>query len=357
MNARRLFVETFGREPETVARTPGRVNLIGEHTDYNGGMVLPTPIARSVEVAIGAEAAPAPLLRVVSAVFGDLRLRRYAETPTGDWSDYALGAVKKAIENGALQTGLSIAIDSDLPHGAGLSSSAAIIVCVLRAIYSHSKTDVADAEIARQAKAVENDFIGVPCGIMDQMAVAAARPGEAIALDTSTLRFERVPIPKDWRFAVFHSGVTRELTDGRYGLRRAECEAAARRIGAEWLCRAEPEAIARLDGKFVTLFRRARHATSEHARVLAAATAMRSADARLFGKLMNQSHASMRDDFDITTPLIDRQVEASRAAGAIGARMTGGGFGGCIVSLVPNEAEAGWRAHLISAFPAIAFVA
>jgi galactokinase len=211
-------------------------------------------------------------------------------------------------------------------------------------------------DIARWAKAVENDFIGVPCGIMDQMAVAIAGERDALFLDTATLRYETIPAPEGWRFAVVHSGITRALNEGRYGERRRECDAAAAALGASFLCQIDDETLARADALAEPLRRRARHAALEHRRTLRAAAAMRAGDAKLFGALMVESHASLRDDFEVSLPAIDRMVVASLAAGAIGARLTGGGFGGCIVSLVDASEERAWAARLSAAEPGVSFV-
>lgn len=350
----RLFEEQFGAAPAVVVRTPGRVNLIGEHTDYNGGAVLPMTTPRGVTVALSPSKAEA--VSIAASGFGAPVRRSLLETASGHWSDYALGALLKAREAGLYRGGASIAIESDLPHGAGLSSSAAVIVAVLKAAASASGASPAPVAVAQWAKAVENDFIGVPCGIMDQMAVAVAKEGEALFLDTATLRFETIAVPEGWRFAVVHSGVTRALNEGRYGERRRECDAAAAALGAAHLCLIDDEtlaAAARLDDP---LGRRARHAASEHRRTLAAAAAMTAGDPRRFGALMIESHASLRDDFEVTTETIDRIVAASLAAGAIGARMTGGGFGGCIVSLVEADRESEWATRLGAAEPGVSFV-
>jgi galactokinase len=207
------------------------------------------------------------------------------------------------------------------------------------------------------AREVENDFIGVPCGIMDQMAVALAKPGQALGLDCASLAATPIPIPQDWRFAVFHSGETRALADGRYAVRRAECADAARRLGVNQLCRAEEGAIARLAELPAPLAARARHAVTENARARAGAAALLARDMSAFADLMNESHRSLRDDFEVTTPWIDRLVQASRRAGASGARMTGGGFGGCIVSLMARHDEPRWAASLASEYPDLRFLA
>lgn len=337
------FRRLYGREPAASAWTPGRVNLIGEHTDYNGGLVMPMALALGVRVHL----APGPRLRISSNQFNESVDRAADEAKSGHWSDYVLGALQAVRFGGA-----DIEIDGDLPLGAGLSSSAALIVAVLRA------AGMADAtEVALAAQRVENDFIGVPCGIMDQMAVAHLGAGELMTLDTASLNFTRRTPPRNWRFAVHHSGVKRALVEGHYAERRADCEAAARALSVRSLCvlpELPQDAAVKLTSRQL---KRARHIISEHARVAEAERAMAGEDVTTFARLMDESHASMRDDFEITTPQVDAVVEASRKAGALGARMTGGGFGGCIVSLVEDDAFSAWRARMAELAPSARFVA
>ena len=323
------------------AWAPGRVNLIGEHTDYNGGLVMPMALALGVRVTFSAYAQ----VCVRSTQYDEVIERAPGEAARGHWSDYVVGALNQAGVGGA-----DVLVESDLPLGAGLSSSAALIVAVLRAAGMKDRTAAALA-----AQRVENDYIGVPCGIMDQMAVAHLSAGQLMILDTATLAFETRTPPPGWRFAVHHSGVERALTEGRYAERRDDCEAAARGLGVRFLCElSAPPEPGVLPAR---VFRRERHIITDNVRVSAARAAMAAGDAPAFARLMDESHASMRDDFEITTPEVDAVAEAARAAGALGARMTGGGFGGCIVSLVAESQFNDWRARFAKMAPHARFIA
>ncbi|MCG8440250.1 MAG: galactokinase [Caulobacterales bacterium] len=344
-----LFHTVFARAPEAESFTPGRVNLIGEHLDYNGGLVLPLSLAIGVDVAIAANGGGTH--RIHSSEFGETAERPVGDRPRDHWSDYCVAALAKAHDQGLLDGGMDVTLASAIPPGSGLSSSAALIVGVLSAAGARAGAPRDPVATALAAQAVENDALGVPVGIMDQMAVAVAAPGEALALDTKTLAYEIASVPGDWRFTVIHSGVRRALNDGRYADRRRECEAAAAALGASDLCLLNPDQRARIDTLAPPLAGRARHAASEHERTRRAVDAMRGGEARAFGALMNASHVSMRDDFEITTPVIDRIVARAVEAGALGARMTGGGFGGCIVALSRGDAD--WFDALAESEPGV----
>lgn len=351
MNITQRFMAAFGATPETHGDTPGRVNLIGEHIDYNGGTVMPMAIDLCVAIAIGR--GQKGRVQIVSAQFPGIAERAIGEPASGDWSDYALGALARF----GGDHGWRVAIDSAVPAGSGLSTSAAVTVGILRLANALVPSfDFADPRaLALAAKEVENAYIGVPCGVMDQMAVAALQPGQCMTLDTDTLQYESMAIPDDWRFVIHHSGVVRRLNEGRYAERRAECESARSKLGRDPLCRLPLSALH--EPHLSPIERaRARHAITEHARVLAARDAMTHSDIHAYGALMDASHASMREDFEITTPAVDAVVAASRHAGAIGARMTGGGFGGCIVSLVPVSAVDAWQDRFETAAPTARFV-
>ena len=336
MTAGALFRSIFGRDPASTLFVSGRVNLIGEHTDYNGGNVMPMALPLGVTVAIAPHSEPR--IRVHSSLSASTIELSPDSRPRGHWSDYVLGAVAIASEP---RSGYDIAIESTLPAGAGLSSSAAVIVGVIKTVHTIENRPITDIDAAFAAKTVENEYIGVPCGIMDQMAVSLLAPGECMRLDTKSLTYRRMTPPAGWTFVVSHSGVARALTDGRYAERRAECEAAATALGVSLLCdRRSPPPPGALND---VLYRRARHQITENNRVLAAQEALERSDIAAFGRAMNESHASMRDDFEISTLEIDALVENALNAGAVGARMTGGGFGGCIVSLVEERRVSAWR--------------
>ena len=347
----RSFNEHYGEEPASTGFVPGRVNLIGEHTDYNGGAVLPTALPLGTTVALSPRTDGR--VRVASGLFGTVE-RAVDEAASGHGSDYALGAVREARSLGWLE-GADIAVASTLPAGAGLSSSASLLVNILKRARDAAGARMDDAEVAHAARRVETDFIGVPCGIMDQMAVALAAPGRALFLDTHTLDRELIDLPGDPAVVVLHSGVERELSDGRYRERARECAAIKSALGRDDICRADPAAVDTLDDP--VLRRRLRHCITEHARTVAAAAALRAGDHAALGMLMTESHASMRDDFAISTPEIDALVASCRAEGALGARMTGGGFGGCIVALVPDDERESWTHRVLARHPEARHVA
>ncbi|MGB7407821.1 MAG: galactokinase [Pontixanthobacter sp.] len=343
----------------TTVTVPGRVNLIGEHTDYNGGWVLPATL--SVCLTVDLTPRSDDWVHVRAHLYDDVAIRTIDDAATGDWSDPVIGAVREAIALNLLTGGADVVVTSSIPAGSGLSSSAALIVAILKAARSLGMADGAtqaidDTLIARAARRVENEYLGVPCGIMDQMAISLAAPGQAMALDTGSLDYRLVSLPKTHDFVVIHSGHTRRLTDGRYAARREECAAAERAFGTDSLCLLDPEVISAAQNLDATLRRRALHCATEHLRVLAAVDALAASDMAQMGALMNASHTSMRDDFAITIPAIDQLVADAIAMGATGARMTGGGFGGCIVACVAREKRRDWQEALLDAHPEARFI-
>ncbi len=339
------FEDVFGYPPATSGFTPGRVNLIGEHTDYNGGMVLPTALPLGVYLAVSPRNDGA--VRIWSDTFEGVSERSIKDAAKDQWSDYITGAVVLANEAGLMNGGADIAAETTLPFGAGISSSAAVTVGVLKLAREISAQDISDKDIAVLARRVENDFICMPCGIMDQMAVAIARPGQALALNTETLDYDLVDLPKDYQMAVIHSGQFRQLNEGRYKERKEECDAIKDALGHHNICQISDAEFANLKHLSGTLQRRARHCMTDHRRTLKAVTCLQNNDIKTLGELMIESHASMRDDFEITVPQVDRLVEDAVKLGAIGARQTGGGFGGCIVACIENNKLDGWKTALL----------
>lgn len=256
------FTRVFGCPPLIATSAPGRVNLIGEHTDYNGGAVLPAALDRRIHVALAPNIADKVVIK--STRFDAKIERPLHDAKRGDWTDYAMGALWKADALGWLSGGVFLHIDSDVPDGAGVSSSAALITAILRAAASLAQTATTPVDIAKHARAVENDYIGMPCGIMDQMAVGLAEFGKALALNTSDLTFDVLDIPDTWSFAVIHSGVQRELADGRYKARFEECGQARLALGADELCRLDPSQIAAMSSLPDSLLKRTRHVVTEH---------------------------------------------------------------------------------------------
>ncbi len=343
------FEKAFGYAPELSRFTPGRVNLIGEHIDYNGGMVLPTALELGIASAI--KPRNDKKIRIISDKFDTIAERTLEESKNGDWSDYALGAVIYANKVGFLTGGADIAISANLPFGAGLSSSSALTVGLLKLARDCGKKAFDNEEISKLARCIENEFIGMPCGIMDQMAVAIAKPGEALALNTKSLNYEVVGLPEAYQMAVIHSGQYRLNSDGHYKARKEECDAIKAAIGHNDIClmtQSERDKVNALDAN---LIKRARHCVTEHQRTLAAVEALKNRNMETLGQLMYESHISMRDDFEMSLPPIDSLVSDAVKLGALGARLTGGGFGGCIVACVKATDRKEWQADLLKRHP------
>jgi len=349
------FEAVFGHKSLMSGFTPGRVNLIGEHTDYNGGMVLPTALKLGVSIALAPRSDNK--IRIWSDKFDDIAERTVSDKSAKHWSDYITGAIILAHEQGYLNGGANIAVETTLPFGAGISSSAAVTVGILKLARDIGKADTSDKDIAVLARRIENEYIGMPCGIMDQMAVAIANPGQALALDTETLDYELIDLPANFHMAVIHSGQFRKLNEGRYKQRKEECDAVKETLGHDNICQISDIEFAKLNTLSDVLQRRARHCMTDHRRTIKATQCLRENDMEVLGKLMSESHISMRDDFEITIPEVDDLVEDAVKFGALGARQTGGGFGGCIVACVANDNLEEWKSTLLAAHPESFWVA
>jgi galactokinase len=330
------FEALFGSPPRVRARAPGRVNLIGEHTDYNGGFVLPMAIPQHTEV----ELSPRDDTRVRAFSANLPPAQREGGFELGQeargkgWLDYLQGVTWLLRQGGHALRGFDVWLSSDVPPGSGLSSSAALEVSMLRALREAFGLSLDDVSLALLAQRVETDFVGAPIGVMDQMASSLAGGGAALFLDTRTLKYERVVLPPGVEPVVINSGVTHSHSGGDYRVRRAECERAAKLLGVEQLRDLPdgelPRALALPD----PLGRRVRHVLTENARVLATVKALREGDLAALGPLLYDSHASQRDDYEVSVPEIDLLVDLARGEpGILGARLTGGGFGGSVVML------------------------
>jgi len=327
------FAEVFGREPGVTASAPGRVNLIGEHTDYNNGFVLPTVIPQRTTVRLARRDD-----RQVRAHAADLGLQAgfvlEQEAHTGSWLDYVAGVTQELARAGVSVGGFDLQLTSDVPRGSGLSSSAALLVAVLRGLRELFGFELSDLDVARLAQRAENGLVGANVGIMDQMACSLAAPNEALFLDCLDLSFERVPLPPEADLVVLHSGMEHNHAAGDYNTRRAECERACEALGVASLRELGVENLPRIGALPEPLNRRARHVVTENARVLETVAALRRGDLARVGELFYASHASMRDDYQVSIPEVDLIVELARGrADVYGARLTGGGFGGSVVML------------------------
>ncbi len=348
------YQAAFGEAPSRIAYAPGRVNLIGEHTDYNDGFVLPCAIDRGTAVAIGDTSAG--MITVTSADYGGTDrfdpAAPFAAAPGWRTHVRAVAAVFRA--RGVAVNGAQIAIAGDVPQGAGLSSSASLGVALAAALDRDGAID--PTALALMAQAAENDFVGCACGNMDQLIAAHGQAGAALLIDCRSLTTRPVRLPDDIAVLIVHSGITRGLVDSAYNERRAACEAVAAHLKVAALRDIDLAELERAKAILNPVtYRRARHVVTENARTLAMADALRASDWATIGILMAASHASMRNDFEITTPEIDalvtRLADATDALG--GARMTGGGFGGCVVVLVRRDRIDELRAAALDHFAAV----
>jgi len=337
---------------------PGRANLMGEHTDYNKGLVLPFALAQGVTAtAVGR---PDGLLVLRSKQVPDepvtVSVDSLAPGSVTGWGAYPAGVAWALAAAGYPVPGASIDIDSDLPVGAGVSSSAALECSTALALCALAGVEVPRRELAAIAKRAENEFVGAPTGIIDQSAAMLCRAGHAMLLDCDTLAVTHVPFPagQDGVIAlIIDTRVTHALVDGEYGRRRTECEEAARLLGTPWLgALADVAVTERLSDP--VLRRRARHVISDSARARAIASALQASVAsgtyRYIGQLLTEGHASLRDDFEVSWPQADFAVQVAIGAGAFGAKMIGGGFGGSVLALVPADRLSAARAALTEAF-------
>lgn len=344
--AAEAFAERFGRSPEGVWAAPGRLNVIGEHTDYNGGFVLPIALPHTTRAAVARRDDGRLVLRSLQHpdADADVAVADLAPgTPTG-WAGYVAGVVHELAEH--VPGGLDVLVDGDVPAGAGLSSSAALECAVALALRDLLGLELGPGDLVDVARRAENDFVGAPTGILDQSASVLCEAGAALFLDTRDRSSEQVPFDlaaAGLALLVVDSGTVHDHAQSGYGDRRRECEQAAARLGVD-LLREVPDVAALhvlADGtpQSELLHRRARHVVTEDARVLRVVETLRSGeDPRAVGALLTEGHASLRDDFEVSVPLLDACVEAAVAAGAHGARMVGGGFGGSALALVDADA-------------------
>ncbi len=335
------FSRQFGRPAAFIARAPGRVNLIGEHTDYNDGFVLPAAIERETRLA----AAPRrdgvvrlvalDLNRETSFSLDDVR-----RSATESWSNYVRGVAAGLLAAGYPVAGFDGLVQGDVPIGAGLSSSAALEMAALQAFSAAGGFTVPPDQAARIGQRAEHIYVGTNCGLMDQLASALGRPQHVLLIDCRDLSFRPVPVPAAAAILIADTAVRRQLASSAYNERRAQCEAAARALGVSALRDATLEMLARADLPAVVA-RRAQHVIAENDRVLATVEALQHGDLHKVGALMDASHASLRDLYEVSSAELDTMVELLRdQTGCYGARLTGAGFGGCAVALMAAEAAA-----------------
>ncbi len=343
------FGEIFNENCEKVFFSPGRINLIGEHTDYNGGFVFPCPITLGTYGAISKRSDN--LFKVYSLNFEnkgiiEFSLDNLEYRKEDNWANYVKGIIKFLLEGGyKIAHGFNMAIYGNIPNGAGLSSSASLEMLCAKIFREEFNLDMDDVQAALLGKTVENKYIGVNSGIMDQFAISLGKKDVAIQLDCNTLNYEYVPVKlQDKTIVIMNTNKRRELADSKYNERRAECDSSLEKLkevcNINALCELTPEEFekyAHIIGD-ETKIKRCRHAIYENARVKKAVEALKENDIITFGKLMNDSHTSLRDDYEVTGKELDTLAEASwKQPGVLGARMTGAGFGGCAIAIVNNE--------------------
>ena len=343
------YVTNYGNEPTLVVRAPGRVNLIGEHTDYNDGFVL--PMALPFEVVIAGEPRNDGRVVATSEGFEPAEFAIADGVEQGGWFTYAHGTAAMLIDAGYPAAGWQGCLASDIPAGASLSSSAALEVASGLAFVTSAGGTIEANALARVGQRVENDVMGFPSGIMDQLASATSADGAASLIDCRDLSTTPVPLPAGVDVIIMDTGTRRELVDSEYAARRADCITAAATLSVAALRDATLDQVGALNDKRIR--RRALHVISENTRTLDAAAAMRAGNTAELGRLMNESHASLRDDYDVSGPALDRIVAmAQNTDGCLGARMTGGGFAGAAVALVESASSQSFIAHITQSFEA-----
>lgn len=346
------FIQHFGYAPSHFFQAPGRVNLIGEHTDYNQGFVLPCAI--DYQTVISCAKRQDNQVRVIAADYDDQQDEFSLEEPivfhdSAMWANYLRGVVKHLRQINDQFQGIDMVISGDVPQGAGLSSSASLEVAIGTAIQQLYELPISPVEIALNGQAAENQFVGCNCGIMDQMISAMGKADHALLLDCQSLETQPVSMPDDVAVLIVNSNFRRTLVGSEYNLRREQCQAGAEFFGQSSLRAVSLDAFTAREVEMEpTVAKRVRHILTENQRTLEATQALNRGDLVRMGQLMAESHISMRDDFAITVPQIDRLVELLQAAIGEegGARMTGGGFGGCVVALLPTERVAAVKAAM-----------
>ena len=337
MNVASIFRQQFHQEPQACARAQARVNLLGDHTDYNGGLALPSLLPQYIEVALSATTSGS--IEAYSSEFGGGQRSLLAAGRQGDWLDFALGCARLFAAAAKVEiAGLQVAVSSNIVSGSGISSSAALELALLRALrqlYSSSleARSLSDQQLAYLGQRVEHEYVGLQCGLLDQLAVSCARLGEALLINFADLSQRAIKIHPEFKFVVIHSGSSRRLGASAYNQRRASCEAAARRFNIASISMINAQQIEQLDPPSAKL---ARHVSGENQRVLAAAAALESGDIAAMAAAMNASHISLRDLYQVSSEALEACRAAALASGALAARLTGAGFGGCIVALAPR---------------------
>ena len=336
------FIEIFDCKPDIISTAPGRVNLIGDHTDYNQGFVLPAAIHMTTTIAASRrlDREVQTFAQGFAKSLDQFPLDNIETCSKETWPNYIRGTIKYLQDFSKNFSGVNILISGDIPQGAGLRSSASLEIALLRAISELYQLNIKGIEAALIGQKAENAFVGCNCGIMDQLVVALGLQGNAMLLDCSDLSYQDIPIPEGSTILVVNSNIKRELVDSEYNARRKQCESVAKFLNVSSLRDLDIENLYKAEELLSDeLFRRARHVITENRRVIDAAKAMEDNDLKLLGQLMAESHKSLRDDYEVSTNELDFLVDiiSTEMGGTGGVRMTGGGFGGCVVSIMPKE--------------------
>ena len=354
---RQKFQQLFGTRPR-IFRAPGRVNLIGEHTDYNDGFVMPAAIGFYTWIAVAPRRDRKLLVHSSNYLASaEADLEGGEPRPRNHWSDYVFGVAVMLERAGHRLRGASLLVHGEVPIGSGLSSSAAIEVAAGLALLEVSEFAMHRVELAKLCQRAENDFVGARCGIMDQFVSCCGRAGHALMLDCRSLDYRPIPLPREVSLVICNTMVKHELASGEYNTRRAESEEGVRQLSrflpqVRSLRDVSLEDLNRYSANLPEIIcRRCRHVITENARVTDAATSLERGDLGTFGRLMHDSHVSLRDDYQVSCAELDLMVElAENFPGVFGARMTGGGFGGCTINLVRAEAVDDFQRHVASAY-------
>lgn len=348
MNIKELdnrFRAIYQKQAEHAFFAPGRVNLIGEHTDYNGGLVFPCALSFGTYLLISPREDEQTCFHSLNFDFSvTINANAFVDKPT-EWIKYPLGVMKEFADRGFNPWGYDVLYYGNIPNGAGLSSSASIEVVTAVMLNEMTGAGLDMVELVKMSQHAENDYVGMNCGIMDQFAVGMGKANHAIALDCATLKYEYVPlIMEGYKLVIANTNKKRGLTDSKYNERRSECEEAVATISKihpiEFLCELGMDEFNQYSHLLTnnTILRRARHAVSEHQRVMHAIQALKEGELNKFGQLMNESHKSLKEDYEVTGIELDTLAEEGQClAGVLGSRMTGAGFGGCTVTLIAED--------------------
>lgn len=342
------FENSYGRPPTIVVAAPGRVNLIGEHTDYNEGYVLPVAVDRYILVAAGPRRDREVSLQALNLGEEDAFSLDEISRGEREWSNYGRGVALEMERAGHRLRGMEAVIWGDLPMKAGLGSSAALEVAIAYSFQLLSNLEIEPLQLALLCQGAENCFVGVQCGLMDQISSALGEKDQALLIDCRSLDRQLIPVPPEVDIVVADTGRRRGLLNSEYNLRRQECREGARLLGVPSLRSISPQELAKRRSDLPpTIYRRVRHVVTENQRTSEAAGALKGRDLKAFGRLMYDSHHSLRHDFEVSCPELDVLVEAARkVSGVYGSRLSGAGFGGCTVSLVTREAVPQFQARV-----------